>query len=105
MKNSFPLQQISRTSNVDPNLLSRQCKLDLMSKYMCINFKNPKMKQSEKANQLGCSTSTLQRKRNDTNMLSIYRIHPNNTNKRRKKGKKLILTTIPIVILTSKDLK
>ena len=42
------------------------------------------MKQSERANQLGLSSSTLQRYRNDINMLSLYRINPNNTNKRIK---------------------
>ena len=87
MNNSFSLQQISRTGNLDPNLISRHYKLDLMSKFMCINFKSPKMKQSEIANQLSYSTSTLQRYRNDINVLSPYGIHPNNTNKRVKKGK------------------
>ena len=43
------------------------------------------MKQSEIANQLSYSTSTLQRYRNDINMLSPYRIHPNTTKKRSKK--------------------
>ena len=105
MNNSFFLQQISKTGNLDPNLISRQYKLDLMSKFMCIKFENPKMKQSEIANQLSYSTSTLQRYRNDINMLSPYRIHPNNTNKRVKTGKNIDLTTIHIVILTSKDLK
>ena len=51
---------------------------------MCIKFENPKMKQSDIANQLGFSTSTLQRYRNDINMLSPYRIHPNKINKRVK---------------------
>ena len=87
MNNSFSLQQISRTGNLEPNLISPQYKLDLMSKFWCINFENPKMNQSEIANQLGYSTSTLQRYRKDINMLSLYRIHPNNTNERIKKGK------------------
>ena len=86
MNNSFSLQQMSRTGNIDPNLKSRQYKLDLMSTFICIKFKSPKMKQSEIANQLSYSTSTLQRYRNDKNMLSPYRIHPNNTIKRTKKG-------------------
>ena len=86
MNNSLSLQQISRTGNLDPNLIPRQNKLALLSKFMCIKFENPKIKQSEIANQLGYSTSTSQRYRNDTNMLSPYRIHPNNTNKRVKKG-------------------
>ena len=86
MNNNFSLQQKSRTGNLDPNLISRQYKLDLMSKIMCIKFENPKMKQSEIANQLGYTTSTLQRYKNDKNMLSPYKIYPNNTNKRVKKG-------------------
>ena len=85
MNNIFSLQQLSRTGNLDPNLISRQYKLDLMSKFMCIKFENPKMKQSEIAKQVGYSPSTLQRYRNDINMLSLYRIHPNNTNKQREK--------------------
>ena len=48
---------------------------------------NSKIQKSERANQLCYSTSTLQRFRNDINMLSPYRVHPNNTNKRLKKGK------------------
>ena len=44
------------------------------------------MKQPEIANQLGMSSGTLQRYRNDISMLSPYRINPNNTNKRTKKA-------------------
>ena len=44
------------------------------------------MKQSQVANQIGLSNSTLQRYRNDINMLSPYRINPNMTNKRTKKA-------------------
>ena len=54
---------------------------------MRVNYENPKLKQSEIVNQVGCSTSTLQRYRNDIIMLSPYRIQTNNTNKRRKKVK------------------
>ena len=53
MNNSFSSQQISGTGNLDPYLISSQYKLDLLSKFMCIEFENPKMKQSEVANQLG----------------------------------------------------
>ena len=58
-----------------------------MADFMRVKYENPKMKQSEIANQLGLSSSTLQRYRNDINMFSPYRIHPNNTNKRTKKYK------------------
>ena len=45
---------------------------------------NPKLKQSEIAKDLGCSSSTLQRYRQDKYMLSPYRI-PSNTLERRQK--------------------
>ena len=86
MNNSFFLQQIQKTSNLDANLISRQYKLNLMADFMRFKYENPKMKHSEIANQLGLSSSILQRDRNDINMLSAYRINPNNTNKRTKKA-------------------
>ena len=58
-----------------------------MADFMRLNYENPRMKQSEIANQLNLSSSTIQRYRNDINMLSPYRINPNNTNKRTKKVK------------------
>ena len=61
MKNSFPLQQISRTGNLECNLISGQYKLNLMADFMRLKYENSKMKQLEKANQLGYSCSTLQR--------------------------------------------
>ena len=85
MNNSFSLQQISEKGNLDSNLISRHYKLNLMAKFMQMSFENPKMKQSELVDQLGYSSSTLQRYRNDINMLSPYTIQPNNTNKRTKK--------------------
>ena len=57
-----------------------------MADFMRVKYENPKLKQSEMANQLGLSFSTLQRYRNDINMLSPYRNNPNNTNKRTKKA-------------------
>ena len=53
---------------------------------MWVKYENPKLKQSEKANQLGYSTRFLQRYRNDINMFSSHRIQRNNTNKRTKKA-------------------
>ena len=87
MNNSFSLQQIQKTSNLDAKLISRQPKLNLMADFMRVKNENPKLKQSESANQLGMSSSTIQRYRNDRNMLLPYRINPNNTNKRTKKTK------------------
>ena len=87
MNNNFSLQQIQKTSNLDANLISRQYKLNLMADFKRVKYENPKLKQSEIANQLGMSSSTIQRYRNDINMLSPYRINPNNTKKRSKKVK------------------
>ena len=53
---------------------------------MQIKFETPKIRQSERTDQLSCSSSTLQRYRNDINMLSPYRIQSNITNKWSKKG-------------------
>ena len=76
MNNSFSLQQIQKTSNLDANLISRQYKLSLMADFMRVKYEKPKMKQSEIANQLGKSASTLQRYRKEIKMLSSYRINP-----------------------------
>ena len=70
MNNSFSLQQIQKTSNLDANLISRQKKLNLMADFMRLKNENPKLKQSEIANQIRLSSSTIQRYRNDINMLS-----------------------------------
>ena len=85
MNKSFSLQQTQKTSNLDANLKSRQYKLNLIADFMRVKYKNPKLKQYQIADQLGYSISTLQGYRNDINMLSPYRINPNNTDKRTKK--------------------
>ena len=58
-----------------------------MNDFMDIKFQNPKTKQSEIANNLNMPSSTLQRYRNDINMLSPYRFNTNNIKKRPKKVK------------------
>ena len=86
MNNSFSLQQIQKTSNHDANLTSRHYKINLMADFMRVKFENPTLKQSEIAKQLGFSSSTLQRYRNDINLLSPFKINPNNTTKRTNKA-------------------
>ena len=72
---------------MDPNMLTKYYKLKLMNDFMNIKYQNPKMTQSEISSQLNMSPSTIKRYRNDINMLSPYRISPNNTKKRSKKAK------------------
>ena len=105
MNNSFSLQQIQKTSNLDANLISRQYKLNLMADFMKLKYENPRMRQSEIANQLGMSSSTLQRYRNDINMLSPYRINPNNTKKQSKKAIIDDNSNLKRPQMTSNDLK
>ena len=105
MNNSFSLQQIQKTSNLDANLISRQYKLKLMADFMKVKIENPRLKQSEIANQLGMSASTVQRYRNDINMLSPYRISPKNTKKRSKKAKIDDIGDHKRPQMTSNDLK
>ena len=66
-------------------MISRQYKLKLMADFIQLKYENRKMKQSQIANELGYSTSTLQRCTNDKNKISPYRIQPRNTNQRTKK--------------------
>ena len=56
-----------------------------MADFKRIKYENLKLKRSQIANQLGYSTSTIQRYRTDIKMPSPYRINPNNTNRRTKK--------------------
>ena len=97
MNISFSLQQIQKTSNLDADLISRQYKLNLMAVFLLVKSENPRLRQSKITNQLGISSSTLQRYRNDINMLSPYRISPNNVKNGQKRLKLMIL-------VTSKDL-
>ena len=103
--NTPSLAEMIKTANMDPNLLIRHYKLKLMIDFMNIKYQNPKMKQSEIANQLNMSTSTIQRQRNDINLLSLYRINPNNVKKRPKKAKIDDNGDLKIPQMTSDDLK
>ena len=86
MNNTPSLNEINKKSAMDPNILTKYYKLKLMNDFMNIKYQNPKMTQSEISSQLNMSSSTLKRYRNDINMLSPYRINPNNVKKTTKKG-------------------
>ena len=81
------LFKYSKELFLDANLKLRQYKLNLMSRFMEIKSVNPKVMQDQIAKELGCSSSTLQRCRQDINMFSLYR-NPSISHKRRKKDPK-----------------
>ena len=85
LNSSFPSQKISEIGNLDSNLISPQNKQNQIAEFMQTKFENPKLEQSDTANLLRYSNSTLQRYTNDINMRSPYRVQPILTNKRSKK--------------------
>ena len=103
--NTPSLNEINKNSLMDPNTLTKYYKLKLMNDFMNIKYQNPKMTQSEISSQLNMSSSTIKRYRNDINMLSPYRINPNNTKKRSKKAKIDDNSDLKRPQLTSNDLK
>ena len=105
MNNTPSLNEINKTANMDPNLLTRHYKLRLLNDFMHIKYQNPRLKQSEIANHINMSSSTLQRYRNDINMLSPYRISPNNVKKRSKKAKIDDIGDLKRPQMTSNDIK
>ena len=85
MNNAPSLNEINKNSTMDPNMLTKYCKLKLMNDFMNIKYQNPKMTQSEISSQLNMSPSTIQRYRNDINMISPYKNSPKNVKKQQKK--------------------
>ena len=61
MKETYSLDQMQKTGDLNADLIMRQYKLDKMAKFMEIKSNNPKLKQSEIAKLLEISSSTIQR--------------------------------------------
>ena len=87
MNNTPSLNEINKNCSMDPNMLTKYYKLKLMNDFMNIKYQNPKMTQSEISSQLNMSSSTIERYRNDINIISPYRINPNNVKKHTKRAK------------------
>ena len=100
MNNTFSLEQIAKTGDLNAGLIMRQNKLDKTSKFMEIKSINPKLKQSKIVREPKISSSTLQRDRREKNMLSPNRI--SNCHTRKQKTSK---HTEHDLKMTSKDLK
>ena len=105
MNNTPSLNEIKKTANMDPNLLTRYYKLKLLNDFMNVKYQNAKMKQSEIASHINMSSSTLQRHRNDIKVLSLYRNNPNNVKKHPKKAKIDDISDLKRPQTTSNDLK
>ena len=75
-----------------------------MARFMEIKCINPRTRKDQIAKELGCSSSTLQRYKNDISMRSPYRVPPYNTNKDDGGFQIQISMTIHNVSVTLKDL-
>ena len=93
----------SETGDLNADLIMRQYKLEKKAKFMEIKSINSNLKQSEIARELKTSSSTLQRYRRETNMLSPYRILLSSNSHTRKQ--KFSNHTKPDLKVTSNDLK
>ena len=87
MNNTPSLNEINKNSTMDPNMLTKYYKLKLMKDFMNIKYHNPKMTQSQISSQLNMSPPTIQRYRNDINMISPYKNNSKNVKKQQKKTK------------------
>ena len=104
MNNTYSLDQVQKPGGLKAELLMRKYNLDKLAKFMEIKSNNPRLNQSEIANMLELSSSTIQRYRKETNMLSPYRLTPSSkTNHTRKQ--KTPNMNIYDVKATSNDLK
>ena len=99
------LNEINKKSTMDPNKLTKYYKLKLMNDFMNIKYQNPKMTQSEISSQLNMSPSTIQRYRNDINMISPYKNNSKNVKKQQKQTKIDNNGDLKRPQMTSNDLK
>ena len=105
MNNTPSLNETNKKSTMDPNMLTKYYISINMNDFKNIKYQNPKMTQSEISSQVNMSPSTIQRYKNDINMLSPYRINSNNVKKRTKKAKIDDNGDLKRPQLTSNDLK
>ena len=105
MNNTPSLNEINKNSTMDPNMLTKYYKLKIMNDFMNIKYQNLKMTQSEISSQLKMSPSTIQRYRNDINMLSPYRTNPKIVKKQQKKTRIDNNGDLKRAQMTSNDLK
>ena len=74
MKKTYSLSENSKMGSFNSSLIVRQHKLDLMARFMEIKASNARFTQNEFALELGYSSTSVKRYRNDVNMPSPYRV-------------------------------
>ena len=86
---------------LDPNVLGKVMRLEMLNSYALELTKNPKMKQKDICNKIGVSQSTLSRHQKDLGMSSFHRSY--NNNKRRSKAEQILDSEIIIDSITPDD--
>ena len=99
--NTHSLSEINKTSNMNPNLITKHYKLKLMNDFMNIKYQNPRLRQCEIASQLDMSASTIQRYRNDIYIYICFH-HTELTQITLKNNQKRLKS---MIMVTSKDFK
>ena len=61
MNNTFSMEQVSKTGNLDSTLIFRQDKLDLLGRFVETKSLNLRLRQDQIAKEVNCSSSTLKR--------------------------------------------
>ena len=87
MNNTPSLNEINKNSTMDPNMLNKYYKLKLMNDFYEYQVSKSKNDTIRDIISIKYESFYYKRYRNDINMLSPYRISPNNTKKRSKKAK------------------
>ncbi len=70
---SLLLQGIAAVGTMDPYILNKHYKLEILAKFNEAQLANPRLNAEELARMIGSSSSTLKRKRRDLSIHSAYR--------------------------------
>jgi len=73
MLNKIDLVHISDSANINPDAITKAYKLQQLALFSTLRAHNPHLKANELAKQMGTSSTTLRRMRDDVNMASPYR--------------------------------
>ncbi len=72
-KNYDVLEKMVKSNNEDPSTLKKVFQMNTMVQFATLKSENPNLPQTQLANKMGISKSTLYRTQLDLNMPSFYR--------------------------------